>query len=252
MLSTTPSLSFSCCCLHRLSFLTASVTPFTPVSSTPRAVPAPGAGTSIPPTLSSTVTWLSPTSLASLTAIQQQYVKAPAGTLQFVCGNTSYGVEKYLNGTGCPTPYTVLVDVTNVPELTAESVTATGVTVGGAVSIKRVIEICHEQDPMSPLFTNDPATEGVKTATSSFAALARHLLRVATQQVRAVASWAGNVMLATHYHEFPSDVVLVSEPGGKGVGRRARTCAKNYKVKKQRALRSRLWTCVLGVRLDPG
>ncbi len=40
-------------------------------------------------------------------------------------------------------------------------------------------------------------------------ACARHLLRVATQQVRTVASWAGNVMLAAHFKAFPSDVVLV-------------------------------------------
>jgi hypothetical protein len=125
----------------------------------------------------------------------------------------------------------VLIDVTRVPEMTATSSSATGVTVGAAVSLAQLIEICRAQDPMSPRITNDASTESVMTATSSFAALARHLLLVASYQVRAprsvhvsdpamvtvdaraqvrsVGSWAGNVMLAAHYHDFPSDVALV-------------------------------------------
>jgi CO/xanthine dehydrogenase FAD-binding subunit len=102
-----------------------------------------------------------------------------------------------------------LIDVTNIPDLTATSSAATGLTVGAAVSLKQLIELCREQDPLSPLFTNDPSTETVRTASSSFAALARHVLRVANQQVRSVGSWAGNFMLATHHQDFPSDVVLV-------------------------------------------
>jgi hypothetical protein len=55
-----------------------------------------------------------------------------------------------------------------------------------SLSIRRLIALCALEDKHSPTFTNDPATENVLTATSSFSALARHLLRVATQQVRAV------------------------------------------------------------------
>lgn len=47
------------------------------------------------------------------------------------------------------------------------------------------------------------------TATSTYAALARHLLHVANAQVRNAASWAGNVMLASHHKDFPSDVTMV-------------------------------------------
>jgi hypothetical protein len=55
----------------------------------------------------SVVTWLSPTSLADLTALQSEYSAAAPGTVKYVCANTSYGVEKYFNGTGYPTPYSV-------------------------------------------------------------------------------------------------------------------------------------------------
>jgi CO/xanthine dehydrogenase FAD-binding subunit len=103
----------------------------------------------------------------------------------------------------------VFIDVTNVPDLNVTSVTPTGLTVGAAVSLAQLIVLCNQQDPMSPLYTNDAKTEAVATATSSFSALARHLLLVATRQVRSVGSWAGNLMLATHYHDFPSDVALV-------------------------------------------
>ncbi len=70
-----------------------------------------------------------------------------------------------------------------MPELAAVSVGPSGLTVGASVSLKRLVELCHEQDPASPLFSNDPAKEAVRTATSSYAALARHVLKVAGQQV---------------------------------------------------------------------
>ncbi len=54
-----------------------------------------------------------------------------------------------------------------------QTASASSSTLGAAVTIKQVIDFCREQDPMSPTFTNDPATETVVTATSSYAALAR-------------------------------------------------------------------------------
>lgn len=77
----------------------------------------------------------------------------------------------------------VFIDVTNVPDLNVVTSTAGGLTVGAAVSLGQLITLCAAQDPMSPTYTNDPTTETVSTATSSFSALARHLLLVATRQV---------------------------------------------------------------------
>ena len=41
-----------------------------------------------------------------------QFAGSPPGTVKLVCGNTSYGVEKYFNATGVPTPYSAFIDVT--------------------------------------------------------------------------------------------------------------------------------------------
>ncbi len=60
-----------------------------------------------------------------------------------------------------------------VPDLHVQSVSSTSLTVGACVTLKAVIDLCRAQDPTSPTFTNDPATEGVVTATSSYSALAR-------------------------------------------------------------------------------
>ncbi len=126
----------------------------------------------------------------------------------------------------------MFIDVTGVPDLNVTSATSSGLTVGAAVSLQSLIALCAAQDPMSPTYTNDPTTETVTTATSSDSALARHLQLVATRQVRflgiisqsladmflvetvcvqvrSVGSWAGNLMLASHNHAFPSDVALV-------------------------------------------
>ncbi len=86
-----------------------------------------------------------------------------------------------------PTRDQVFIDVTNVPDLTAVSTTATSATVGAAVSLSQLLDLCHTLDPMAPTMSNDPATETVATATSSYSALARHLLVVANRQARVCA-----------------------------------------------------------------
>ena len=77
----------------------------------------------------------------------------------------------------------MFIDITHVPDLNVVSATSSGLTVGAAISLAQLIDLCAQQDPMSPTFTNDASTETVTTATSSFSALARHLLLVATRQV---------------------------------------------------------------------
>jgi xanthine dehydrogenase/oxidase len=86
---------------------------------------------------------------------------------------------------------------------------ADGLTVGAAVTLDAIIGLCHTADSNAPTYSNQAASDDSTTASSSFAALARHLLYVASHQVRGVGSWAGNVMLACHYHDFTSDVFVV-------------------------------------------
>ncbi len=82
-----------------------------PSAILPPPMPLPEALRSYAPTPkrfgTASVQWFAPVTLADLTALQAQFATAPAGTVKYVCGNTTYGVEKYFNGLGAPTPYTV-------------------------------------------------------------------------------------------------------------------------------------------------
>ena len=155
-------------------------------------------------------TWFRPTSLAQLLALQTSMTSMPAGTVKLVVGNTAMGVSKYYQAT--PYNYSVYVDVAHVAEFRTSRVDASsGITAGAAVTIDDLIQLCHQADPKAPTQTNDPTLDdNMSTATSTFAAVSRQLCRVANTQVRGVASWTGNMMLAAHHSNFPSDVCLVS------------------------------------------
>lgn len=153
-------------------------------------------------------TWFRPTTLADLLTVQKSLLSLPAETVKLVVGNTAMGVSKYYQST--PYDYQVYVDVSQVAEFQTTTVDATtGITAGAAVTIDQLIQLCNQADPDSPTQTNSPtADNNATTATSTFAALGRHLCRVANTQVRGVASWTGNLMLAAHHTAFPSDVAV--------------------------------------------
>ena len=47
------------------------------------------------------------------------------------------------------------------------------------------------------------------TKSPSFSDMANHISKIANTPVRNVATWAGNVMLAYHHQDFPSDIFLL-------------------------------------------
>ena len=47
------------------------------------------------------------------------------------------------------------------------------------------------------------------TKSPSFSDMAKHISKIANTPVRNVATWAGNVMLAYHHQDFPSDIFLL-------------------------------------------
>ena len=57
-------------------------------------------------------------------------------------------------------------------------------------------------DALDKVAASEPSSEAVSRA------LSRHLGRVATTQVRAVASWAGNLAIARSHVSFASDVLI--------------------------------------------
>lgn len=144
-----------------------------------------------------------PSTLASLMSTLQS--AGPAASI--ICANTGMGVRKYYDAAG-PTgagaqpaqQNAVIVDVSSVDELTsAPRVSADGasLTAGASVTLEAL---------RSALVAASAADAAAAPIAET---LARHLGRVATTQVRSVASWAGNLALAAGSPLLPSDLATI-------------------------------------------
>jgi xanthine dehydrogenase/oxidase len=133
------------------------------------------------------VTWYTPNSLPQVYQLLDQHVhKKP----KLVVGNTSVGVYK-------DDVSEVLIDLSGVSELTQASLDANGATFGSAITITDVITLLSEwgQSSSYPIFKLD-----------KFSTLAKLMKRIASDQIRNLGSWAGNIMM-TYWHEgFLSDL----------------------------------------------
>ena len=106
----------------------------------------------------------------------QTAAAAASEPVQVMCGNTAVDVVKYLT----VKPYctnTVLIHLNFLPSLATCSSDASGLTIGSTVSIAVFISQLEQAE------------------TAAFQEYAEHIKRVASVQIRSVASWAGNVML---------------------------------------------------------
>ena len=103
------------------------------------------------------------------------------------------GVEKYYNGTA---PYhrgedaKVIVDVSSVSALQTVTTSGSITTVGSGVTLNKLISNFQ------------------KCSYPPFEAAARHVSKVANNQVRNAGTWGGNLMMAQKFPDFPSDVFL--------------------------------------------
>ena len=163
--------------------------------------------------------YVRPTSLAEL----QQALHAAGPAARIVAGNTGMGVAKYYapggpTGTGGskggaagqpPELDATTVDVSAVAELAAPAVysATTGVLTAGAAVTLEALRAALDRVATG---TTAAGTDAAPLA----AELSRHLGRVATTQVRAVGSWAGNLCLAAAAPALPSDVLLILAAAG--------------------------------------
>ena len=163
--------------------------------------------------------YVRPTSLAEL----QQVLHAAGPAARIVAGNTGMGVAKYYapggpTGTGGskggaagqpPELDATTVDVSAVAELVAPAAysATTGVLTAGAAVTLEAVRAALDRVAAAP------ATAGTSAAPVA-SELSRHLGRVATTQVRAVGSWAGNLCLAAAAPALPSDVLLILAAAG--------------------------------------
>eukprot|EP00971_Amphidinium_carterae_P296765 5895315-Amphidinium_carterae.1 len=110
---------------------------------------------------------------------------------RLVVGSTGHAVAKYYS-TPDKGP-TTFIHVGNVAELLEQGSSGKSLTLGSACTISMLLS----------------ALKAVVLTVPQFHALVDHLGLVAHPQVRDMASWAGNIMLAKLHPNFPSDVGLL-------------------------------------------
>lgn len=108
-----------------------------------------------------------------------------------VCGNTSTGVYK-------DNKPTIRFDISQLGDLQKISSDSSGLHIGSGVTLAKVIAALQQYGSKS----------------NSFATLVAHLEKVANTPIRAVGSWAGNLMMAHDHNDFPSDVATIMAGAG--------------------------------------
>jgi len=102
----------------------------------------------------------------------------------------------------------LFVNAVKIPELrAAKGGGGSAIQVGAAVSINRLIEMLK---PAASAGADD-------SGASSHAVLAKHLGKVANNQVRNVGSWAGNLAMCHAHPEFQSDIATIMMAAGAAV-----------------------------------
>ncbi|QDZ24669.1 xanthine dehydrogenase [Chloropicon primus] len=141
--------------------------------------------------------WTQPTSLSQLCDLM---TSSPDFVL--VASNTGLkGVEKYYSGAawGKPTEKpSLLINISKVQELSFVQENSNGVELGALTTLSEAIESLQEM--------------GGKGAT-----LSDHIKKVASHQVRSVATVGGNLSLHWKHNAFPSDLVLILAGAGASV-----------------------------------
>lgn len=130
------------------------------------------------------ITWIRVLSLEDLYSVLTAY--RHRGTLRMVRGNTSSGVyPEYF----CD----VFVDISHVPVLLKTSFSNKGLCIGGGVTISDFMVLLKAHRDLS----------------CSYGPICQHLARVASPQVRNIASVAGNLMMAHEHPDFVSDIATI-------------------------------------------
>ena len=137
-----------------------------------------------------------PKNLSSCIDLFFQLLKkgTPKEDISVNAGHTGKGgVEKYYNGTAPyhrPLETKVIVDVNFVPELRTITTSGSITTVWSGVTLNELIEFFASVNY------------------APFQAAKRHISVVANNQVRSAGTWAGNLVMAQKFPDFPSDIFL--------------------------------------------
>lgn len=149
------------------------------------------------------VSWIEPTSLdGALEAVKTCVAAGEAYRL--VVGSTSPGVAKYYPSVASDAP-TSFIHIARLAELTQVQISASEITFGAAVTLSSVIDSLRTA-LKGDASASRPARKGAELAggigpigEANLQSAIRHLSLVAHYQVRDVASWAGNLLLAKQH-----------------------------------------------------
>lgn len=142
--------------------------------------------------------WSEPLTLADMCAAVSA-AKASQTPYRIVAGNTGHGV--YADDEA-----TLFLNATKIPQLSLKSGgTGGAITVGATTSINTLIDMLSTAPPSE--------TGGITT----HEVLAKHLGKVANNQVRNVGSWAGNLALCHAHPTFQSDIATIMTAAGASI-----------------------------------
>eukprot|EP01119_Soliformovum_irregulare_P002161 TRINITY_DN1231_c0_g1_i2.p1 TRINITY_DN1231_c0_g1~~TRINITY_DN1231_c0_g1_i2.p1 ORF type:complete len:732 (-),score=224.06 TRINITY_DN1231_c0_g1_i2:1885-3753(-) len=134
------------------------------------------------------ITWASATSVQDVYRILDTH---PGVSTRLVVGNTAIGIYKTDH-------HEFLLNIGEIPELKKASLEADHAVIGAAVSIANVIN----------LLTSWSSSVSTETQ-STFAALTKHMNKIAGHQIRNAGSILGNLMIVHAHKDFPSDMFTI-------------------------------------------
>ncbi|KAK7469495.1 hypothetical protein BaRGS_00036474 [Batillaria attramentaria] len=137
--------------------------------------------------------WFKPTTQAELCQLLKQYQN---DNYRLVFGNSGYGIYKEIG----PWMYDILIDIRGITEFYGIDFDPT-IVFGSNLSLNNLLGLFERG-------ATDPATKAY------FPVLLNHMKQVATNTIRNLASWAGNLMLKHKHQDFISDVFTMLETVG--------------------------------------
>ncbi|KAF8403439.1 hypothetical protein HHK36_011543 [Tetracentron sinense] len=136
--------------------------------------------------------WYSPVSVEELQSLLESKESDNGARVKLVVGNTGTGYYKELER------YDKYIDLRHIPELSMIRRDSTGITIGAAVTISKVIRALKEENK-GKFHSNGELV---------FKKIADHMDKIASEFIRNSASLGGNLVMAQRNH-FPSDIATL-------------------------------------------